>query len=147
MVKPTYLYIKQHNKTGLKYFGKTTSKNPIQYPGSGLHWQRHLQVHGNDVSIVWYQLFEDQDECVAFAKEFSRKNHIVESLEWANLKPEDGLDGGNHTEEIRKKIDLTGIGRQYTQERNEKIQKSRQLKKDEILYKGIQSKYRTKKNT
>lgn len=33
--KPTYLYIKIHNDTGLKYFGKTCSKTPKQYKGSG----------------------------------------------------------------------------------------------------------------
>lgn len=27
---PTYLYIKTHNQTGLKYFGKTT-KDPFKY--------------------------------------------------------------------------------------------------------------------
>lgn len=32
--KPTYLYIKVHSITGMKYFGKTT-KNPIKYDGSG----------------------------------------------------------------------------------------------------------------
>ena len=28
MFKPTYLYVKTHNKTGLKYFGKTTTPDP-----------------------------------------------------------------------------------------------------------------------
>ena len=39
-MKPTYLYVKQHNKTGLKYFGKTTKKDPLKYKGSGLYWKR-----------------------------------------------------------------------------------------------------------
>jgi hypothetical protein len=30
--KPTWLYIKQHTVTGLKYFGKTT-RNPEKYKG------------------------------------------------------------------------------------------------------------------
>ena len=30
-VTPTYLYIKQHSITGLKYFGCTTRKDHIKY--------------------------------------------------------------------------------------------------------------------
>jgi hypothetical protein len=90
---PTYLYIKQHNVTGLKYFGKTTQKNPISYPGSGLHWKRHLKTHGNDVSTVWAQLFTSQEELTEYAVQFSKENQIVESREWANLRDENGLDG------------------------------------------------------
>ena len=32
--QPTWLYVKQHPVTGLKYFGKTT-QNPYRYKGSG----------------------------------------------------------------------------------------------------------------
>jgi len=35
IMKPTYLYIKEHSKTGLKYFGKTTKSDPTVYDGSG----------------------------------------------------------------------------------------------------------------
>jgi len=35
--KPSYLYIKKHNETGLKYFGKTT-QDPYTYQGSGTDW-------------------------------------------------------------------------------------------------------------
>lgn len=90
---PTYLYIKQHNVTGLKYFGKTTRQNPISYLGSGLHWKRHLRTHGNDVSTVWVRLFTFQKELTEYAIQFSKENQIVESKEWANLRDENGLDG------------------------------------------------------
>lgn len=89
---PTWLYIKQHNATGLKYFGKTT-RDPVTYKGSGLHWCRHLSVHGNNVTTVWSKLFDDEAELVAYALQFSVENNIVESAEWANLKVENGLDG------------------------------------------------------
>ena len=36
-----YLYKKTHNKTGLKYLGKTISKDPYTYSGSGVYWTRH----------------------------------------------------------------------------------------------------------
>ena len=43
-----YLYIKTHNKTGLKYLGKTTAKDPHKYHGSGADWRTHLKEHGID---------------------------------------------------------------------------------------------------
>lgn len=36
-----HLYVKIHNVTGLKYFGKTT-KDPFKYRGSGKYWLAHL---------------------------------------------------------------------------------------------------------
>lgn len=89
---PTWLYIKQHNKTGLKYLGKTV-KDPLNYYGSGLHWIRHLKCHGKDVSTIWCQLYTDKETLVSTALSLSELHNIVESKEWANLKPENGLDG------------------------------------------------------
>lgn len=67
MFKPTFLYIKQHNKTGLLYFGKTTRQDVEKYRGSGVHWKRHIKKHGNDVSTLWFCLFVEKEECVKFA--------------------------------------------------------------------------------
>ena len=112
--QPTWLYIKQHKLTGLKYFGKTT-KNPYRYNGSGKYWVRHLKVHGNEVDTIWTQLFEDRLELMSYALTFSVENNIVESKEWANFIPENGLDGGVHghsvSSETRNKISeaLKGI--------------------------------------
>lgn len=92
--KPTYLYIKQHNITGLKYFGKTVKSNVFHYKGSGKLWSRHLNKYGNNVTTVWHQLFENKEELVAYATKFSIDNDIVNSDDWANLKIEDGLWGG-----------------------------------------------------
>ena len=110
--KPTWLYIKQHNQTGLKYFGKTVSNDPVKYKGSGKWWSRHLLKYGNDVTTVWCQLFESAAEIQKYALQFSVDNNIVESAEWANLKLEDGLWGGGvkgivigpHSEKHNKKI-------------------------------------------
>lgn len=103
--KPTYLYVKTHNVTGLKYFGKTTS-NRKRYRGSGHHWVRHIAKHGYDVTTEIVGYFTDQYECMKFALEFSEKHNIVESLEWANERPENGVDGGdtisNRTPEQKK---------------------------------------------
>lgn len=92
---PTYLYIKQHNDTGLKYFGKTIKRNPIKYRGSGKYWRNHLKKYGNNVTTIWYKLFENKEELVNYALTFSKENNIVDSKEWANIIVENGLDGGN----------------------------------------------------
>lgn len=144
---PTYLYVKTHNKTGLKYFGKTTN-DPYQYKGSGKHWIAHLKMHGNDVSTMILGYYIDAIECSNAALKFSSDNQIVESKEWANLIDENGLDGGNtgrtnyrpHTAESRQKMSdskkgqqpwntgLTGVTpgntRPRSEEQKEKISKS-----------------------
>lgn len=86
--KPTFLYIKTHNKTGLKYFGKTVSKYPEKYKGSGVYWTRHLEKHGNDVTTEIYGYYTDREICLQDALEFSEENNVVTSPEWANLIPE-----------------------------------------------------------
>lgn len=91
--KPTYLYIKTHNLTGLKYFGKTTNKDPYTYKGSGTYWSNHLKVHGSDITTEIIGYYDNEKECRKVAHEFSITNDIVNSKEWANLKIE-ALDGG-----------------------------------------------------
>jgi len=92
-MKPTYLYIKQHEITKLKYFGKTI-KDPLSYLGSGKHWKRHIKKHGEHIETLWYKLFTDKKELINYALNFSKENDIVNSKEWANLKEENGLNGG-----------------------------------------------------
>ena len=92
--KPTWLYIKKHSKTNLMYFGKTIS-SPFKYPGSGKVWARHIKLHGKEyIQTIWTKLFTSQDELKEFAISFSEIFNIVESDEWANLIPENGIDGG-----------------------------------------------------
>ena len=96
--QPTWLYIKQHNQTGLKYFGKTIT-DPFTYSGSGKYWRLHLAKHGKDVSTLWGQLFYDPVQLTDYALKFSFENRIVDARDgngkkiWANLKPENGFDG------------------------------------------------------
>ena len=91
--RPTWLYIKQHNVTGLKYFGKTTAKDPVKYKGSGRYWNDHLKQHGNKITTLWYELFTDKQVLIEFALKFSKDNNIIESCSWANLIDENGIDG------------------------------------------------------
>ena len=104
---PTFLYIKQHNQTGLKYFGKTAF-DPCSYSGSGKYWKKHLKSHGNDVTTLWAQLFNTLEELTEYAVNFSRTNNIVESDEWANLIPENGVDGAPYgntfTDDTKQKM-------------------------------------------
>lgn len=88
------LYIKTHNITGLKYFGKTKSKDPHKYKGSGVYWTNHINKHGYDVTTEILGQFTDIVECKKVAILFSKNNNIVESKEWANLIDENGINGG-----------------------------------------------------
>ena len=113
---PTYLYIKTHNITGLKYFGKTTN-DPYRYYGSGKHWTAHLKKHGYNISTEVIGYYTNKDECCRIAELFSSTNNIVESKDWANLIAENGLDGGwtgyrsyKHTPESRAKMSASKLG-------------------------------------
>jgi hypothetical protein len=113
-MKPTALLVKTHNITGLKYFCKTTRLNCIHsYYGSGLYWKRHLKTHGRDVSTEIIGIYHEKELLVAAALAFSKKNNIVESNEWANMKPENGLDGAT-----------PGLKRPDVAERNKKWKRS-----------------------
>lgn len=91
----TYLYIKEHSVTGLRYFGKTTKNNALKYSGSGKHWKRHIKKHGKQyVKTIWIsEPFYEQNELTEFAIFFSDFFNIVESDKWSNLIVENGLDG------------------------------------------------------
>jgi len=123
--KPTYLYIKQHSKTGKLYFGKTTKTDVDEYLGSGKHWIRHINAHGKSYVItLWKELFNDRDEIIEFATKFSEEMNIVESESWLNLKAENGLDGGAYGEvsiETRRKLSEAGKGKIYSVEVRKKM--------------------------
>lgn len=116
---PTYLYIKEHVNTGLKYFGKTTLpyEKMLEYNGSGTRWLNHLNMHGATVKTIWFKLFTNEEECVNFALDFSAKQNIVESVEWANLIPENGLSGCPagiaFNETHKKKLSETKLGKSW----------------------------------
>lgn len=141
MFKPTYLYIKTHNKTGLKYFGKTSTKDPYKYKGSGKRWKRHIKKHGYNCSTEIIGHYLNEEECKNAAIKFSKEHNIVESEEWANLKEENGIDGGNfgevgtfsgrfHTEETKEKIKLTRSKQTFSQESLVKISENHWSKTD-----------------
>ena len=104
------LYIKTHNKTGLKYLGLTESSDPHKYTGSGKYWLQHLRKHGFDYSTEIIKECATKEEFREWGLYYSKLWNIVESNEWANLKEEVG-DGGRQSEEVRRRIGEAGKGR------------------------------------
>lgn len=105
-----YLYIKTHNKTGLKYLGQTKAKDPHKYSGSGTYWKLHLNKHGYDYTTEIIKECQNKAEIKEWGLYYSNLWNIVESNEWANLKEEQG-DGGRQSLEVRKRIGDAGKGR------------------------------------
>ena len=98
-----YLYVKTHTITGLKYLGKTKSKDPHKYPGSGTYWRRHLKTHGVTYTTEILQECQTDNEVTQWGLHYSELWDVVASNEWANLKPEAG-DGGGMTPDIIAKV-------------------------------------------
>ena len=97
MFKTTALYVKTHNKTGFKYFGKTTCLSRVHtYKGSGIHWRRHLKIHGNDYTTELLGIWQDQERLKNFAIKFCQDNNVVKSEQWANMVLEEGLQGASN---------------------------------------------------
>ena len=92
----TSIYIKTHNITGLKYFGKTIQKDVEKYKGSGTYWKNHIKKHGYNCRTYVIRTFTNMEDCGWFCKKFSIINNIVESKDWANLVDEDGIGGSNY---------------------------------------------------
>lgn len=89
-----YLYVKTHNKTGLKYLGQTSLSDPHKYQGSGKRWRVHIKKHGYDVTTDIIFETEDKEELKEQGIYYSNLWNVVESTEWANLMIEQG-DGGD----------------------------------------------------
>ena len=91
-----YLYLKKHNKTGLKYLGKTT-QDPFTYRGSGVYWKNHIKKYGNDVTTEILFQSNDIQEIKKQGLKFSEKWNVVDSKDFANLMEENGVGGKTKT--------------------------------------------------
>lgn len=85
-----YLYVKTHNKTGLKYLGKTTMSDPHAYTGSGADWKKHLKEHGEDYTTEIIRECRTNQELNKWGRYYSELWNVVGSPEWANRIPETG---------------------------------------------------------
>ena len=101
-----YLYKKTHRETGLQYLGKTMSADPYSYPGSGVYWTRHLELHGNNVETEILRECQTEEELKEWGKYYSKFWNVVEDKNWANLIEEAG-PGGAWSNESKKKLSQT----------------------------------------
>lgn len=90
-----YLYVKTHNKTGLKYLGQT-KQDPYSYKGSGVYWTKHLLEFGNDVSTLILHETVSKQKMQSLGRYYSKLWNIVDDNKWANLIPETGGGAGNN---------------------------------------------------
>ena len=101
------IYVKTHNKTGLKYLGYT-KKNPYTYLGSGTYWRRHLKKHGNDVTTEVIHETTEKSEVTSVGLYYSNLWSVVDLKDqfgnkvWANLKSESGSGGAMSPESLAK---------------------------------------------
>lgn len=130
-----YLYIKQHNITGLKYLGKTTAKNPHTYPGSGTYWRSHLNVHGYNYTTEILRECNSKEEVKEWGSYYSKLWDVVKSPDWANLKPEEG-DGGGLKGEMNPRYGKPGtfLGRKHSDVTKKKMSRKKAGKTYEEIY-------------
>jgi hypothetical protein len=88
-----YLYKKTHKKTNLKYLG-FTKNDPTKYKGSGIYWLLHCDRHGDDVETEVLCETDSRAKIKELGIYYSKLWDVVNSPEWANLKPETGEGGG-----------------------------------------------------
>jgi len=84
------LYVKTHTTTGLKYLGQTSKSDPHKYTGSGKYWLRHLKCHGKHWTTEILCESDDKHTIDQLGVYYSKLWGVVESSQWANLKPESG---------------------------------------------------------
>jgi hypothetical protein len=118
---PTRLAIKE--LAGQLYFCKSAAKDIEKYSGSGVRWKKRIKKYGKEnVKTLWVSdWYHCPHEIQEVALHFSKENMIVESDRWANIKPENGLDGGAQPPEITQRIANNNRGKKLSQERCDQI--------------------------
>tara|TARA_B110000495_G_C22952444_1_gene557821 strand:+ start:571 stop:1155 length:585 start_codon:yes stop_codon:yes gene_type:complete len=116
------LYLKTHNRTGLKYLGYT-KQDPYTYKGSGVLWLKHIKEYTNDVSTAILYQTEDADSIPSVGIHLSDVYNIVNNPWFANLKIESGphLFFGNHSLAAKRKMSEKKLN--YSAERKADIGK------------------------
>lgn len=135
-----YLYVKTHTKTGLKYLGMTSSKDPHLYSGSGIYWKNHLQKHGYDYTTEILRECKNKDEIKEWGLYYSKLWNIVESKDWANLKEEQGNGGSPSLEGIQR---LSKLAKGKTYEERYGIETATKMK-EKLKNKAVSNDTKTK---
>lgn len=104
------IYIKTHNKTGLKYLGWTQETDPTKYQGSGTYWKSHIKKHGYDVSTEIVCQTELYMVALITAMECNEKWDPKNNEEFANLQDED-LNTGLRSASTRELMSLAKLGK------------------------------------
>ena len=87
----TYLYVKTHTISGLKYLGITRQSDPHKYRGSGKRWLNHLRKHGATYTTEILKECEHPAMLQFWAQHYSDLWNVAKDDRWANLMPETGL--------------------------------------------------------
>jgi hypothetical protein len=101
------LYLKE-SPLGLKYLGKCINKDPYKYMGSGKYWKSHLQKYGflkDDIKTEILLETKDLNELKEKARYYSELWSVDKNKNFANLKPETGVGGGEHMRGVPKSED------------------------------------------
>jgi hypothetical protein len=114
--------------------GKTSSKNPHKYKGSGTYWNLHIRKHGYDVETKILLATNSKYDIKITGLFFSKIFNVVESKEFANLKEESGEGGWDAVNKMRKQKKLSPPTN--TKESKEKRNKTI-LSKNPKFYKDI----------
>jgi hypothetical protein len=145
---PTRLAIKE--LAGQLYFCKSKMKDIEKYTGSGVRWLNIVKKYGKDnIKTLWVSdWYYCPHEIQEVALHFSRENQIVENDKWANLNPENGLDGGrrennhlkiyNQLPRSEEHLALQSAGRKkYYDSRTEPGSRAKKVMVDTIVYGSI----------
>ncbi len=132
-----YLYLKVHNKTGLKYLGKTTSVDPQSYQGSGTVWKRHIKKHGYDVTTIILLETTNPTQIKQAGLYYSTLWDVCNSEDFANIIPESG-DGGAMPWplESRQKLSNSIKGRQFPDHIKQKFSAAQKKQADHLSKKA-----------
>jgi hypothetical protein len=104
-----YLYLKTHLKSGLRYLGQTSNKNPYQYQGSGVDWKIHLAMYGYDVNTEILLTTTSIDDRNLMGRYYSQLWNVTSAVDdfgnkiYANRIAETG-GGGGMTSALAKEI-------------------------------------------
>lgn len=121
------LYIKTHNKSGLKYLGQT-KQDPFKYKGSGDLWLAHISQYGNNTTTEILLQTSSKEERNYWGRYYSRLWNVVGAMDdygnkiWANKIPETGGGGATIiTESQRKQISQSLKGHSVSAQTRKKI--------------------------
>tara|TARA_B100000508_G_C11451204_1_gene274173 strand:- start:946 stop:1491 length:546 start_codon:yes stop_codon:yes gene_type:complete len=99
----------------MRYLGKSSKVNLNDYKGSGIRWNNHCKKNGYESVITewiseWFNTSEEINNKALF---LSEKYDIVNSNDWANLKEENGLDGGDYGYRGASKFRKTVLSKEW----------------------------------